>query len=181
MKTAFNLCFIVAHVYAFSVKVFLHRGMGRRAFGLAALLVPVLVPLHMTAWAGYDLRPLSVVWYAYLAACVGHGIERGRRRKQGRGNEVHTYYDGEPWLARFLPWCSERTIKDVVEPFGLVGLSLVVGAWNGPLATYLGLGGVCLALTYGLEEDARQQDDDDLHDQLHEARWRAERFRQDTE
>lgn len=181
MKTGFHLLLIVAHTYAFSVKVFLHTGMGRRAFGRTALLVPILIPLHMAACAEFNVAPLGWFWCAYLTMCVYHGLQLGRRMSQGRANDVHTYYDGETRLRRWLPFFPEETVKETVEPWFLFVVAFAVAIWNGPLASYLAVSGFCLALTYGLEKDALRQADDDLHDQLHEARWRAERFRRDAE
>ncbi len=179
VKTGFNLLFIVAHAYAFSMKVFIHTGMGRRAFGLASLLVLLLIPVHAGFWTDADCAPLMGFWYAYLAACVVHGLQRGRRRRQGRANEVHTYYDGTPLLSYALPWVSESTLKQIGEPMLLLFLAIPIGAWSGPLASFIVLGAICLGLTYALEADSIQQVDDDLHDQMHEARWRSERFGQD--
>lgn len=96
MKTGFHLLLIVAHTYAFSVKVFLHTGMGRRAFGRTALLVPILIPLHMAACAEFNVAPLGWFWCAYLTMCVYHGLQLGRRMSQGRANDVHTITTEKP-------------------------------------------------------------------------------------
>lgn len=179
LKSGFNLLLIVAHTYAFAMKVFLHSGMGRRAFGPAAFLVPLLIPVHAGFWTESNFVPLIGLWYAYFVACVLHGLERGTRRKRGEANAVHTYYDGTPLLSRVLPWVSELTLKRTAEPVLLLLLAIPIGAWNGPLASFVVVGGFCLGFTYALEADSIQQEDDDLHDQMHEARWRSERFGRD--
>lgn len=173
-RNSLNFGLSVSRIWATSLEVFLHSGLGHRYLGVQALAVLLLIPIYTMFWQGYDIRPL--VWFlmAYLAMCFVNRIGNLARS----GERQHSYYTGWPRLIGRTSKLSELVVKRFIEPALALAIGFILRVnVNAPLGTYLMIGAGCLFVSVSASEMEDQTNLDDLHDRVIEQETIAERFR----
>jgi hypothetical protein len=135
-------------------EVLLHRGLGRRALGVDAVMafgqMIAFICLfgfhfgygpHLGVFY-YDPTPLCCYLMLYAFALLGARITLWRRER--RGEIEHSRYNGFPYLlparlARF-----ERSFKLIVEPSLVLVAGLKLWSWNMPLGVYVCFNAACM-------------------------------------
>lgn len=160
---------------AVSLEVFLHSGIGDRYLGLQALAVLVVVPLYMLFWPGYDLRPMTLFWWAYIVMC---GIGRlGTIGKRLRGEHGHSRYTGWPRGMTGRGQWSEITVKRIVEPVFVFVWGCIIRQLNPPLGTYLMLAAGSLFISVSADEAEERVRVMDMNDAVIDQEGVADKFR----
>jgi hypothetical protein len=175
MRGTLNVALFVVRSWATSLEVFLHRDIGERYLGWNAAAVLVLVPLYMLGWEGYDARPMEGFLLAFLGMCAVSRMAIFRRRLQG--GSCHSLYTGWPRFLGAKAKITELRMKQVYEPIGVFVLGLTFRDYEGPLATYLMIGAVCLFISVSASGTLERIRSLDLNDAVIEQELAAERFR----
>lgn len=175
-RAATNIFLFAARTLGASVVVFLRRNFGERYLGAPGAAVLIAVPLFITAWPGFDVRPL--IWFlgVYFYACVVHRIVIVRRKR--RGVVLHSYYGGDSLLRRFFPRMSESTIRRGLEPLVAMIVGLLLMPLNEPLGHYVLLAGCSLFFSESVNDGMQREHVQRMHDAVAEQRYYTERFRQ---
>ncbi len=90
----------------------------------------------------------------------------GMFRRYWRGEYVHSYYSGTPWLATLLPFLPEWFLKVWVEPPLVFFIGVNVATYNNPLGSYLVWAGLALFICevqVAFEDSQRTADARRLH------------------
>lgn len=162
-------------VWAIAMEVFWHHRIGSRYLDFQAAAVVPLIFGYALFWRDVDLWPLMYFLFAYLGACMLHGV--GRWRWLWGPELGHSRYTGTPHLLRFTPWIDEVTFKRWVEPMLTLVIGAAVCAWSPPLGVFLMIGAVALAGSCAECIARDQRRDADMNDAVIEQQWVAERFR----
>ena len=170
-----NILVAFLHVFATSIQVFLRYDFGKRYLGVQAVLVLFFVPFFTLLFPGYDLRPLLLLWPAYLGVCGIHRVRYLLGFSKTAGG--HSFYNGRPLLTHLLPRLAESWIKRFSEPALVVLAGWMVSQVNVPLGAYLSVGGISLFVMENLLAIREEQQATDLNDAVIEQQLRAERFR----
>lgn len=171
---------LVARAFACSLEVFLHRPgtLGERYFsglesGLAAVLIAIwpafCEPVHDFSWMYFFLG-------LYLVLCLAHRAHIAIRVKRG-GQQPHTRYSGESWLARIFSRMDEGRLKTGAEPlvaFAVGGLLLAVSP---PVGGYVMVASAGLLISTGLAAGHVRQRVLDMHDASIDQANVVDRFR----
>jgi hypothetical protein len=173
---AYWLTFI-CRALAFSLEVFLHKSssFGRRYVGMQALVATLIIFFFPVLMPEHDPRPLHGFLLLFLAMCLLVRVSTFVRRCGG--DQVHSFYNGEPRLSFLTRWTSELTVKRGLQPLLVfVGGALTLSI-SQPLGAYLMLAafglGASVSLSAGFDETRAM----DMRDSFIEQRQLAERFR----
>lgn len=174
-QQAGNLILVAIHGWALSVEVFLRRDFGSRYIGAYGALVPIIILLQAMMWERQDLTPLFLFCGLFLLFCGAARLDALWRARRGEMN--HTYYSGSPILKKFLPCCSEATVKKFVEPLFVFGVGMLLGDWNPPLGVYMCFASACLLVRVHHAEMCLRRRAAEMNDAVLEQEDVAQRFR----
>ena len=118
-----SLLGFIASVHATALTPFIRRGFGIRANewnGVGAMILIILW------WCGAPHDPVMgyylICWFLALLFQKAYTLRRIRQ-----GDKIHSRYWGDPWLAKFVPFCRSDATARRFEPgmCFLIGLSLI--------------------------------------------------------
>lgn len=151
--------------------VLTRKDFGERFFGASGfgklVTYGILFAIAWNASQQLDTLPLGAFFFVSFLACLWHQWIIARRNR--RGESMHSYYSGTPFLTRFLP-LNEFTIKRWVEPLLWVGAGMVLLDFSPALAGWLAFSGTCLGATAALTAARERAKLLDLMDAQIEAR-----------
>lgn len=176
--TVENWFWLSLRAIAIPFEVFLRRGMGWRYPGFQGVLALVaqLVFLFVAASQRQSAAPVLAFISAYFVMLVFRRAQSRRMRR--RGFQCHSSYAGDPILARWLPWFSEKTIRQVVEPLVIAMAGVAVAPVSSILSVEFLAAAFCMRLSYDLPNIRLNNRVEAMNDQLVEQQIVAERFRQ---
>lgn len=139
-----NIVLWVIVGWAMTIYMPVRRGMGKDHIGIEALVGFLWLGAWIGFWHAEPLLPLVLI---YLVSIVFHRLNAFVRRQ--RGEFVHTYYNGEPWLAmKLFGQKDELKAKQFIEPFLSFGLGMFLLQFGEGVGLYFMGGAGALLATY---------------------------------
>lgn len=177
VRAGFDLLRLIRDAWAVSLEVFLHHRFGEKylwgihaVFGLFVMFGIILCNPYA------DGRPMVIVIGAYLFLLLILRVETvgiGRR-----GQYVHSYYNGTPWLMSLWGFSKMDEVKVKGAEGGVLVLAgLLLLPINAPLGLYLGMGAFCLCMKIDAQEKQVREEVKRVQDALFERRMIAEQLR----
>lgn len=176
VETSANLFMLFVRVWATSLEVFLHYGMGRRYLGWNAIGVFALVPVYGLFWPRHDLGPLALFLAAYLFMVF---VTRASMFSVGPLDR-HSYYNGFPRFLRKKKAGHEAHFKGCHEPMFVFFLGGGISIPNPPLGCFLMIGALCLLLQGAVSQALHDSQSMDINDALIEQSHLTNQFRSRT-
>ena len=148
-KSGFNILRILAGAHATTITVFTHWGFGSEALGFRGLSAAVLL------WACLTFSGNEFYLNYLLAFVAALAVQRVTTFvKLGKGERIHSRYDGTPLLAVWFPISPK--IGEILEPVlcfaGGIFLIWLENEALYPLANWLFIGSVSLGFELAVFE-----------------------------
>ena len=174
---AFNILFFFLAGYAACFWPFMRKDFGVRAFHISGAAAMLVMLLYMA------FRPCPEMLFVFRGSSwfvlvLYHRV--AALRNASRGWEVHSTYDGDPWLVMRCLWAKpsdDFSAKVVAEPIVLIIAGMVINGWSQPFAEFIFFGAVPLIVKKAIERGIENTQVRVMRDKAFEMRARAERFR----
>lgn len=176
-RNTLNWLSLVALAGSVTLEVFFRKGFGSRYLHLQAGLGALLILLWPALFPHDAPEPMALFFLGYLLMLARARSENRALMATGRQHCVHSRYNGEPRLIRWMPKAPESFIKGYVEPFAAIGLGVALSALNQPLGCYLVFAGLCMRMNQTLMEARDNTRTLDMRDMLIEQQLAAARLR----
>lgn len=158
--------------WAMTMYVPIRRGLGKDHIGMEALVGL----LWLIAWMLFTTAPyLAPLVPLYLLLVVVHRMYAFMQRR--RGIFIHTYYNGEPWLAMGLfRLKDEMKAKAFVEPLLAAALGVYLLQFDEGAGLYFIGGAMALIATHQLTVKRDERMVDDVRNSMFENEWLTGHF-----
>jgi hypothetical protein len=137
-----NIGHVILSAWAMTIQLPMRRYCGKDFIGLPGLVGVIFIPLY-TVFA--HAPQVFYLWPVFLLSIVLN--QAGSFQRRLRGVVQHSYFEGDPWLARTLLFSKdERKCRSSGEPFLSCMLGLFLMPVNQGLGLYFILGGIAMGL-----------------------------------
>lgn len=170
-RTSVNMCGFAALCVASTVTPLFRKRFGSEALGFNGFFAFVIL-----CFVAEPAGPAGS-WYvlAWVMCLVMHRI--GVLMRWWDGVVVHSFYSGDPWVARLI--CrNDAVAKWLVEPLLVGGIGWATFQVNVPLGTWWMICAVALVLVQGIECQLSYQRIQAMRNAEIEMRYYAELYRQ---
>ena len=171
-----NLFMFLIRMGAVTVEVFLHRRFGARHLGAQAAAAVPYILVFGSFWPENDPRPMWMFLGAYLFMLLCARIDVLRR--QWRGDNEHSRYNGWPKCLRVSAGKNELLIKQFYEPLLIAVVAVLVFDWNPPLGAYLIFAAACLYFSVWINRMWETHRAMDLRDAIFDQQQSAQTLRE---
>jgi hypothetical protein len=171
LRTSMQIGFLIARSYATTIEIFLHKGFGRRYFGLNAIVGAFILFACSLLLEEWDTTWLKMYLLFYVMYLFIHLLVPDRDRGQ------HSYYAGYPLLLPQRSRVSEYAFKRYYEPLFVAMFGGLVWFFNAPLGGYLIGAGWALNVVNSMGRVADRNRVLDLRDAVIEQQIVSEEFR----
>jgi hypothetical protein len=159
VRVTTNLGHLVLSVWAMTIALPMRRFAGKDFIGIRGLMGIFLILLY-AAFA--DAPQLFLLLPIYLLSIVLHLVAGWGRRM--RGFTQHTYYEGDPWVARlFLFDKNERRCRGAGEPVLAFAVGVYLLTVSESLGLYFIIGSVAMMLVQHAADRQLQRRIDEIH------------------
>lgn len=147
----------LVNAWAMTLYVPIRRNLGREHLGLVA----VIGLIWLATWGAMaESRVLAWLLFIDIYAMICHRLKDMVRTR--RGQFVHTFYNGEPWLIMTVFRVKDEMKAKWLEPFLAAGLGIYLLQFN-PIAGWYFIGGaVAMLHAHRMVAQCEQQRIDDM-------------------
>jgi hypothetical protein len=168
-----GVLYLLAAGHAACLLVFLRRRFGLEAFRRTGPVGFAIIILYGGFTGAYVMWPF--LW-VYVGMLIVRRIEAFRTMRTDRGR--HSRFDGESYVAMRVPLVrSERTAKELIEPFFCLVGGIAVVPWSPALGLFILLGCLSIFLKEAIERCVFEARVQAMRDAAIEQRHLAEAFR----
>jgi hypothetical protein len=158
-RRAMNIGHLILSAWAMTIQLPMRRHCGKDFVGLTAFAGVLLIPVYVGFFNAPEIIYLLPVHVMFI---VLHRASAWTRRL--RGMVTHTFYEGDPWVARTLLFMKdERYCRSTSEPLLAVTAGLLLLPTAESAGFYFIIGGFAMAIVQQFADSQHQRRIDEIN------------------